>query len=270
MTNIAHAYEASPSTLARAHSIVWMGGALDHPGNTSPVAEFNCFADPYAATIILDACKRGELKVVLAPLDITTPHQIPFGDLIHPDIFPLSDGKPQASSSGPESASSSSLPPPGPLKTFISTMLNRVRGLHVSFGLPDAMEMHDPVAVWYALSTCTRPALDPGEGWGLKGRDFKVERKGEYTRGMCVVDRRGTTDDGENRAFDQVKKSQEKQARGKASGGNEGSAGLESEERNRDGSKIVKSDLLPMVIVRTPGKEVLRRLILERVLGQTD
>ncbi|ORX38682.1 putative hydrolase [Kockovaella imperatae] len=252
LTNIAHAYQADPVTLARVHSVVWMGGALDHPGNTSPVAEFNCFADPYAATIIMEACKAGEIKLVIAPLDITTPHTIPFSDLIDPSI-----GIPPSDSSG----QSSKLSPPGPLKTFISHMLSRVRGLHVSFGLPDAMEMHDPLAVWYALSNASRAPLDTAEGWHLRPRDFKVERKGEFTRGMCVVDRRGTTEDqGENRAFDLAKEHNANKTEASA---------VDNGERDRDGSKIVKAGHLPMVIVKTPGKEVLRSLLLDRVFGQT-
>lgn len=62
-------------------------------------------------------------------------------------------------------------------------MLVRVRGLMASFGLEDAMEMHDPVAVWYAISGSE-------SGWATQERVFKVERTGEWTRGMCVVDRR--------------------------------------------------------------------------------
>ena len=250
MTNLAHAYRSDPSTFRRVQSVVWMGGALDHPGNTSPVAEFNCFADPYAATMMLDACKRGEITLIMAPLDLTTPHTIPFSDLIDPSTGRPPTSSPAASSSSAPNGSDSL--PPGPLKTFVSTMLMRVRGLHVSFGLPDAMEMHDPVAVWYALSNVERPAGQPGSEWRLRPRDFRVERIGELTRGMCVVDRRGTIgEDGHNRATEE----------------REGERGLEV--RDRDGSALVKTAHLPLVIVGTPGKEVLRKLLLDRVFGQS-
>jgi inosine-uridine nucleoside N-ribohydrolase len=45
-----------------------MGGAFDVPGNVSPVAEFNFFSDPHAASDVFD-CYPGEIFVV--PLDVT-------------------------------------------------------------------------------------------------------------------------------------------------------------------------------------------------------
>lgn len=100
----------------------------------------------------------------MAPLDITTPHTIDFAHLIH----------------DPETAADKQATP---LREFTSAMLGRVRELMASFGLEDAMEMHDPVAVWYAISGGEK-------GWSTQERVFKVERVGEWTRGMCVVDRR--------------------------------------------------------------------------------
>ncbi len=111
----------------------------------------------------------------MCPLDITTPHTIPFSQLIYDDA-------------------SNQINPPTPLREFTSAMLVRVRGLMKAFGLPDGMEMHDPLAIWYAISNPPRRGLEVGSGgeggWKTQKRVFKVERLGEYTRGMCVVDRR--------------------------------------------------------------------------------
>ena len=240
MTNIAHALQADAKTFARVKTVVWMGGALDHPGNTSPVAEFNCFADPYAADLVLEAVKSGLFRIVLAPLDITTPHQIPFDDLIHPS-YP----------SNPD-------PELTPLKHLTSAMLGRVRGLQASFGLPDAMEMHDPVAVWYAIAHAHLPrGQEAAEGWAVKPRKFKVERHGELTRGMCVIDRRGGGEDGGAESGETRTKNENLAD----------NAVPESAKRDRDGSEIKVESSEPSVIVTTPGSAELRRILLSRVFG---
>ncbi|RSH81396.1 hypothetical protein EHS25_006928 [Saitozyma podzolica] len=261
LTNLAHAFRADPTTFARVAGVVWMGGALDVPGNTSPVSEFNCFADPFAAEQILTGAKEGKFELIMAPLDITTPHQVPFSDLIHPSIAAaaaaqggpakLTNGYPLK---GVKTSPTGEHGEPTPIQAFVGAMLLRVRGLQASFGLPDAMEMHDPVAVWFAIAHAGATKLSSSvDGWGLQKREFRVERVGEITRGMCVVDRRGTGEDSHDRTKD------EKIGKGGTV------PSLQVEESSKEEGKEDKK--LPWVIVKTPGSEPLRKMILGRVFG---
>lgn len=47
------------------------------------------------------------------------------------------------------------------------------------------LEMHDPLPIWYCLSSS-----DPKWRF-VEGEDIRVESAGQWTRGSCVVDRRG-------------------------------------------------------------------------------
>lgn len=262
LTNLAHAFRADPTTFARVGGVVWMGGALDVPGNTSPVSEFNCFADPFAAEQILTGAKEGKFELIMAPLDITTPHQVPFSDLIHPSIAAaaaaqggpakLTNGYPLK---GVKTSPTGEHGEPTPIQAFVGAMLLRVRGLQASFGLPDAMEMHDPVAVWFAIAHAGSTKLSSSiDGWGLQKREFRVERVGEITRGMCVVDRRGTGEDSHDRTKDEKI----------GKGGAVPSLQVEEPSKEEQGKEDKK---LPWVIVKTPGSEPLRKMILGRVFG---
>ena len=93
---------------------------------------------------------------------------------------------------------------------FTSAFLERTREVMLEFG-KDAMELHDIVAVWCAVENppCAveddRPNAVPKlkEGWKARRRLFQIERYGEHTRGMLVVDRRDETttyEPGDNRA----------------------------------------------------------------------
>lgn len=59
--------------------------------------------------------------------------------------------------------------------------------LHVGHVGDDAeLSLHDPVCVWYALTS-------ENENWKpspTSPEDIRIETIGQWTRGMCVVDRR--------------------------------------------------------------------------------
>lgn len=169
---------------------VAMGGAVDVPGNTSPVAEctflspvhatnrltflpVNFFADPYAVKRLLLSGSQSELpldRFILLPLDITTPHELPF------PIYKKAVDPPFFSAAEPSNSLNKS-----PIVHFTSSFLERTREIMLEFG-KDAMELHDIVAIWCAIcnppvpdnQTSTGCPLSPG--WRARKRLFDIER----------------------------------------------------------------------------------------------
>ncbi|MGF1536139.1 MAG: nucleoside hydrolase [Elainellaceae cyanobacterium] len=68
LTNLAAAEKKRPGILALAKEIVIMGGAIAHPGNVTPHAEFNIWFNPEAAATVLGS----GASMVLIPLDVTS------------------------------------------------------------------------------------------------------------------------------------------------------------------------------------------------------
>ena len=145
-------------------------------------------------------------RVLLLPLDITSAHLLPFRSYTTRIDPAFAIDRPPV--------------PKTPLTHFTSAFLRRTRGVMRAFG-KDAMELHDIAAVWAAIAY---PPEQEGSapGWTVRRRLFKMERyampyalardnesmdwihsTGEFTRGMCVVDRRddqGAYAPGVNRA----------------------------------------------------------------------
>jgi inosine-uridine nucleoside N-ribohydrolase len=63
LTNIAQAVQAHPAAMAGARLVALIGA--NHGGNSSPVAEFNAFADPHALQVVL----ASQMQVELVTLD---------------------------------------------------------------------------------------------------------------------------------------------------------------------------------------------------------
>ena len=98
----------------------------------------------------------------MIPLDVTTPHELRFQDYkdkVDPEF---------ESTSSPSQQSAKS-----PLVHFTSSFLERTREIMLGFG-NDAMELHDVVVVWCAISL---PALSNCEqhGWTTRKRKFDIE-----------------------------------------------------------------------------------------------
>ncbi|CDS01961.1 related to Inosine-uridine preferring nucleoside hydrolase [Sporisorium scitamineum] len=191
LTNLAAAFRKDPETFAKIGAISVMGGAFDVPGNTSPVAEFNWFADPYSVRVLIDEAPRHaalqgkRLPIQVLPLDITSKHTVPYSSLVKATY--------ETPQETPQSASH--------LETFIGTFLTHPRAFTNNMVAPeefhpdrhDLFEAHDPLAVAHAVFA-PMPASGSidGDGWKHAPRQFQIETSGDLTRGFCVVDRRFT------------------------------------------------------------------------------
>ncbi len=67
LTNIALAIRQEPRIVENVKEAFIMGGAIQHPGNTTALAEYNTFVDPHAAHIVF----HSGMPITLTPLDVT-------------------------------------------------------------------------------------------------------------------------------------------------------------------------------------------------------
>jgi len=138
LTNVAHALEVDADALRQVGRVVIMGGAVDVPGNVTPVAEFNIHVDPEAAARVFAA----DLPIDLVPLDAT--HQV---------ILPR------------ERLDQALARAPGALAGRVAAFTARSFEADIARGRP-GMILHDPLAVGVAVGDfaeweALRLAVDP-------------------------------------------------------------------------------------------------------------
>lgn len=155
LTNIAMFLEAHPELHERIEHISFMGGSTER-GNWTPYAEFNIWADPEAADIVL----RSGLPLIMSGLNIT--HQA----LATPEVL--------ARISALETKLAHTVVD---LMKFFATTYQDV------FGMPDP-PVHDPVALAIIIDMSVAK---------LVSAPVAIELNGELTRGATVVDLYGTT-----------------------------------------------------------------------------
>jgi purine nucleosidase len=151
LTNVATAILATPGVTERLARIVAMGGAIRREGNVTPAAEFNIFADPEAAAIVL----RSGVPITLVPLDATMRA-----------IFP---GEAAARLAGSEIPVERAV---GELGGFVAAVYRTYYGI-------DGFALHDPLAVGAAID----PSLVTTQDLWVS-----VETRGELTAGATLAD----------------------------------------------------------------------------------
>ena len=73
LTNLALAIQKDPQIVELVEQVVIMGGAVRVPGNVTPVAEANIFADPLAAELVF----QSGIPITLVGLDVTMQTLLP-------------------------------------------------------------------------------------------------------------------------------------------------------------------------------------------------
>lgn len=179
-----------------------MGGAVSGPGNITPLAEFNFYADPVAAARIFSLTSGDpsstmplnplgtlspatlppyppkkelgveRLQVLLFSLDLAQQHVIRRGEFeakVKPRIV---NGSPLAEWTN----------------AFMSLIFNKLELFQQEQSQSNvSCYMPDPLCAWYAITK--KSALNE---WKFSEyEDIRIETSGQWARGACCVDRRG-------------------------------------------------------------------------------
>ena len=154
LTNLAGAMEKAPEFVGLLNGLYCMGGSLTYGGDATAAAEFNIFADPQAARMVL----RSAATKTLIPLDITTRVVMTY-----------------------EEFSRLPIPPHLPIHRLLTQSIPfAFRAQHEFLGTEGL-----PLPEVVAIAAVSQPRL-----FEQQGACLDVETSGELTTGMTVVDHR--------------------------------------------------------------------------------
>ncbi len=154
LSNVAAAIALDPAFVGNVAELMIMGGAIDK-SNVTPSAEFNIWADPEAAAVVLGA---GWRKATMVPLDA-----------IHEALISLDQCRRLRALSSPAGEAAAQL------------IEYRIAGYQANqpTGVPDTAPVHDALCI---------AALVDEKVIATRHLNVVVETKGEYTIGRTVVD----------------------------------------------------------------------------------
>ena len=155
LTNLALAEQHQPGTLQKAKQVIAMGGAIAETGNSTPVAEFNFYADPHAAHTVV----HSDAALLIVPLDATRQVVLSETD-IENQIAPLKTVASQ----------------------FVVDAVQNLFALYRQLDREPIVYLHDPLAVGAAIAP---------EHLRSETLYIDIETSGDLTLGQVVTDRRG-------------------------------------------------------------------------------
>jgi purine nucleosidase len=156
LTNVATAIAREPSIVAAIREVALMGGGFFAGGNTTPVAEFNIFVDPDAASIVFNS----GVPITMFPLDVTHQALVLPGDLKR--LRELGT----------------------PVGDAVAGMLDYYEHHDVEKYETEGAPLHDPCVIAYLLDKTL---------FGGKPCRVDIETESELTMGQTVVDWWGVT-----------------------------------------------------------------------------
>lgn len=157
LTNLALALRLDPAIIDGIGTLTVMGGNVYGRGNTTPAAEFNIYADPEAAHVVLTA----GIETIVVPWEPCTTHFM----------------------SGERVDALFNSVPASPLRDFSKALADHARQNMASRGQPDLILYVDPLAA--------AVVIDPGMVTKSIHASSSVELSAGLTRGMTLVDPSG-------------------------------------------------------------------------------
>ena len=151
LTNIALALQREPALANTVAGISIMGGGT--MGNATPAAEFNIWADPEAADVVL----RSGARLRMCGLDVT--HQVCADHEVVAFLERIGT----------------------PIGDFTAALMRHYQRRIIELTGHDLAAIHDACAVL----AVTHPEL-----FTFGSHSVRIELNGDYTRGMTVIDRR--------------------------------------------------------------------------------
>ncbi|MEU7632528.1 nucleoside hydrolase [Nocardia sp. NPDC049220] len=178
LTNLALALRIEPELPVLLHRLVIMGGAFNHPGNTTPTTEWNVHVDPEAAKEVFDAFAAAppQRRPIVCALDVTETIEMRAEHLVRlatrANSYPV---ELVTETDPPEARSAAS----NPIVRYVTDAVRFYFDFHRSYGQGYLAHMHDPFAAAVALD----PTLAR-----TRAATVDVELAGTLTRATTVAD----------------------------------------------------------------------------------